>query len=156
MSERNAQKLPQQYSDFIVARVKTLSFLTYVLRGNAERMVQHSDDLSKYCALASPSVSLSDASFRRSVFALLRTCPDDAVAVRRELLLDMRHMLATEPFRRSFVDKVDFFLQTYPDLMVGKGRAATDALRPLAVSTLIDLISHMRYVHAHGFPQPSG
>ncbi|CEP01214.1 hypothetical protein PBRA_001820 [Plasmodiophora brassicae] len=126
VSERNAQKLPQQYSDFIVARVKTLSFLTYVLRGNAERMVQHSDDLSK------------------SVFALLRTCPDDAVAVRRELLLDMRHMLATEPFRRSFVDKVDFFLQTYPDLMVGKGRAATDALRPLAVSTLIDLISHMR------------
>ena len=71
--------------------IQTLSFLTYVLRGFAERLMQHQDILCK------------------AVLQLLLTCPHENVNSRKELLVATRHIIATE-FRKGFFKRVDFFL----------------------------------------------
>jgi transformation/transcription domain-associated protein len=126
--------------------VKTLSFLTYLLRGFAELMRPFEDAIAA------------------AVVGLLRACPGDAVAVRKELLVATRHILATD-FRRGFFKHVDAFLDEA--LLVGATASASsassssssssssfrgpsihsaahDALRPLAYSTLADLVHHVR------------
>jgi len=71
--------------------VKTLSFLTYLLRGFAEMMRPHEADIS------------------RSVIALMRSCPGESAATRKELLVATRHIIATD-FRRGFFEHVDALL----------------------------------------------
>ncbi|CAM9349768.1 unnamed protein product, partial [Discosporangium mesarthrocarpum] len=103
--------------------VKTLSFLTYLLRGFTSLMQPYEKHIAS------------------SVINLLRNCPADAVATRKELLVATRHILATE-FRKGFFSEVDKMLDE--DLLVGPGRQGRDTLRPLAFSTLADLILHVR------------
>jgi len=71
------------YGDFIAAQVKTLSFLTYVLRGFNDRMKEYQDELPK------------------CVISLLRNCPPESVSSRKELLVATRHILATD-YRKGF------------------------------------------------------
>ncbi|CAN0348774.1 unnamed protein product, partial [Ectocarpus sp. 12 AP-2014] len=104
-------------------QVKTLSFLTYLLRGFTPLMQPYEKQISS------------------SVINLLRSCPSDAVATRKELLVATRHILATE-FRKGFYSEVDRMLDE--DLLVGPGRQARDTLRPLAYSTLADLVHHVK------------
>ncbi|CAN0546395.1 unnamed protein product, partial [Ectocarpus sp. 12 AP-2014] len=106
-----------------VGFVKTLSFLTYLLRGFTPLMQPYEKQISS------------------SVINLLRSCPSDAVATRKELLVATRHILATE-FRKGFYSEVDRMLDE--DLLVGPGRQACDTLRPLAYSTLADLVHHVK------------
>lgn len=68
-------------------QVKTLSFLTYLLRGFTPLMQPYEKQISS------------------SVINLLRSCPSDAVATRKELLVATRHILATE-FRKGFYSEV--------------------------------------------------
>lgn len=68
-------------------QVKTLSFLTYLLRGFTPLMQPYEQQISS------------------SVIMLLRSCPADAVATRKELLVATRHILATD-FRRGFFSEV--------------------------------------------------
>ena len=70
---------------------KTLSFLTYLLRGFAELMRPYEDDISK------------------AVIALMTACPGEAVSTRKELLVATRHILATD-FRKGFYQHVDTLL----------------------------------------------
>jgi transformation/transcription domain-associated protein len=133
---------PQKgYKELVGCQVKTLSFLTYLLRGFAELMRPFEDAIAA------------------AVVGLLRACPGDAVAVRKELLVATRHILATD-FRRGFFKHVDAFLDEA--LLVGATASASsasssssphgpsihsaahDALRPLAYSTLADLVHHVR------------
>jgi transformation/transcription domain-associated protein len=79
----NAPLLRTRYSEFVACQVKTLSFLTYLLRGFQDMMRQHEDRIS------------------RSVIDLLKNCPGDAVTTRKELLVATRHILATD-FRKGF------------------------------------------------------
>ena len=51
------------YSDFIAAQVKTLSFLTYVLRGFSNSMVNHQNQLAE------------------SIVELLRNCPGMTIMI---------------------------------------------------------------------------
>ncbi|GAB5370731.1 hypothetical protein AAMO2058_001518200 [Amorphochlora amoebiformis] len=116
------QQHSQLYSDFIAAQVKTLSFLTYVLRGFADRMQPHQDTLSK------------------CVIQLLLNCPTSSINSRKELLVATRHILATN-FRKGFFKKINMMLKE--EVLIGQGRAH-EIVRPLAYSTLADLVHHVR------------
>jgi hypothetical protein len=112
-----------RYREFVACQVKTLSFLTYLLRGFSELMKPYEEAISK------------------AVIALMIACPGDAVATRKELLVATRHILATE-FRRGFYRHVDILLDE--KVLIGLGRPSRDTLRPLAFSTLADLVHHVR------------
>lgn len=110
----------------IAAQVKTLSFLTYLLRGYSNEMAPYSDRIAS------------------SVIYLFKICPRDALSTRKELFVATRHILGTE-FRIGFVRRIDFLLDD--KVMIGTSRPSSNevlALRPLAYSTLADLIHHVR------------
>lgn len=112
-----------RYAEFLACQVKTLSFLTYLLRGFSNVMRTFEESIGS------------------SVIQLLVSCPPEAVTTRKELLVATRHILATD-FRNGFFAHVD----TLSDerVLIGQGRACYQALRPLAYSTLADLIHHVR------------
>lgn len=112
-----------RFTEFLACQVKTLSFLTYLLRGFAEFM-------KPFEGAVSPAV-----------IRLLESCPPEAVSIRKEVMVATRHILATE-FRKAFFADVDKFMSE--DILIGPGRAAQSALRPLAYSTLADLVHHVR------------
>ncbi|CDZ98369.1 Histone acetyltransferase SAGA, TRRAP/TRA1 component, PI-3 kinase superfamily [Phaffia rhodozyma] len=111
------------YQEFIVAQVKTMSFLAYVLRTATEDIRKHAE-------------TMAGASIR-----LLRDCPPEAVASRKELLVATRHILSTD-FRAMFVSQIDVMLDER--VLVGTGITSQEALRPLAYSMLADLVHHVR------------
>lgn len=111
------------YVDFIASQVKTLSFLAYLLRGHAEHVAPYQDNIPKYA------------------IQLLLNCPRESAAIRKELLIATRHILATE-FRAGFFSHIDTLLDE--NVLIGTGRTAHDTLRPLAYSTLVDLVHHVR------------
>ena len=111
------------YTDFIASQVKTLSFLAYVLRGFAEHLQPYKENIPK------------------CVIQLLLNCPNESASVRKELLIATRHILATD-FRVGFVSQIDTLLEE--KVLIGTGRTSYETLRPLAYSTLADLIHHVR------------
>lgn len=100
-----------------------MSFLAYVLRTATEDIRKHAE-------------TMAEASIR-----LLRDCPPEAVASRKELLVATRHILSTD-FRAMFVSQIDIMLDER--VLVGTGITSQEALRPLAYSMLADLVHHVR------------
>ena len=84
-------------------------------------------------------------SIPKCVIQLLFTCPPDAVAIRKDILVATRHILATD-FRVGFFTQIDVLLDD--NVLIGSGysaiRASHETLRPLACSTLADLVHHVR------------
>ena len=122
----NADSIPgfkHIYTDFIATQVKTLSFLAYMLRGFAKHLLNYKDRLPA------------------AVIDLLRRCPPSATAIRKELLIATRHILATD-FRDAFIPHIEEL--TSENLLIGTGRTCYETLRPLAYSTLVDLVHHVR------------
>ncbi|CCF50080.1 hypothetical protein NDA11_006772 [Ustilago hordei] len=111
------------YTDMIVAQVKTMSFLAYVLRGSAPVMRPFAHVL--------PEISVR----------LLTDCPPEASATRKELLVATRHVLSTE-YRAQFVGQIDTLLDER--LLIGTGVTSHETQRPLAISMLADLVHHVR------------
>ncbi|KAF9958937.1 hypothetical protein BGZ72_010618 [Mortierella alpina] len=111
------------YSEFIVAQVKTMSFLAYILRGSANALRPHQNAIPDF------------------VIRLLRDCPPEAAATRKELLVATRHILSID-FRQAFVPKIDILLNE--KVLVGTGVTSHETLRPLAYSMLADLVHHVR------------
>ncbi|KAJ7564762.1 hypothetical protein O6H91_02G032300 [Diphasiastrum complanatum] len=114
--------LKNHFADLKGAQVKTVSFLTYLLKSFADFIRPHEDSISK------------------SIVNLLVTCPD-SVSIRKELLVATRHVIATD-FRRGFFPLIDTLLDER--VLVGTGRACYETLRPLAYSLLAELIHHVR------------
>jgi transformation/transcription domain-associated protein len=102
------KKRPALFADFIAAQVKTLSFLTYVLRGCGEKMQPYQQDLAN------------------AVLHLLTYCPPDAVSSRKELLVATRHILATD-FRKGFYKKIDYLLEE--KTLIGTANTQFEVLR---------------------------
>ncbi|CAO3646140.1 unnamed protein product [Cunninghamella echinulata] len=111
------------YNDFIVAQVKTMSFLAYILRSYTTLLRQYQNQIPDF------------------VLRLLRECPPESSATRKELLVATRHILSTD-FRTSFVPKIDLLLNE--KVLIGTGVTSHDTLRPLAYSMLADLVHHIR------------
>lgn len=119
----DAIKNREMYTEVIKAQVKTMAFLAYVLRGSAENVRNWLDVFPEACV------------------RLLRDCPPEDVATRKELLIATRHMLSSD-FRTAFIPYIDLLLNE--KVLVGSGVTSREALRPLAYSTLADLIHHTR------------
>lgn len=114
--------LKQVFTDMKGAQIKTVSFLTYLLRSFGDLIKPHQHSISK------------------AIIELMISTPDN-VAIRKELLVATRHVLATD-FRRGFFTHIDTLLNE--EILIGKGRACYDTLRPLAYSLLAELIHHVR------------
>ncbi|RKP06666.1 hypothetical protein THASP1DRAFT_18177, partial [Thamnocephalis sphaerospora] len=111
------------YTEFIIAQVKTTSFLAYILRGYAAQLRQY------------------QAVIPEAIIRLLRDCPPEASSTRKELLVATRHILSTD-FRNAFVDHMDILLNE--KVLIGTGVTSYETLRPLAYSMLADLVHHVR------------
>ncbi|KAL0449734.1 UNVERIFIED_CONTAM: Transformation/transcription domain-associated protein [Sesamum latifolium] len=104
------------------AQVKTVSFLTYLLKSFADYIKQHEESICK------------------SIVNLLVTC-SDSVSIRKELLVALKHVLGTD-FKRGLFPLIDTLLDER--VLVGTGRACFEALRPLAYSLLAEIVHHVR------------
>lgn len=79
--------------------------------------------------------------FTLGMIGLLQSCPKEVAHLRKELLIAARHILATE-LRNKFVGSMDKLFDE--DLLLGRGWTTHESLRPLAYSTLADLVHHVR------------
>ncbi|KAJ3577545.1 hypothetical protein NPX13_g3024 [Xylaria arbuscula] len=111
------------FGEFITAQVKTMSFLAYLLR-------QYSSQLADFLP------TLPDI-----VVRLLKDCPREKSAARKELLVAIRHIINFN-FRKIFLPKIDELLDE--KTLIGDGLTVYDTMRPLAYSMLADLIHHVR------------
>ncbi|KAK3867130.1 hypothetical protein Pcinc_027378 [Petrolisthes cinctipes] len=111
------------FVDLIAAQIKTLSFLAYILKIYQDVVAQHSPKLVS------------------GMLTLLALCPNEVAHLRKELLIATKHILALE-LRNRFVPHIDKLFDE--SLLFGRGWTAHETLRPLAYSTLADLVHHVR------------
>ncbi|CAH0549746.1 unnamed protein product, partial [Brassicogethes aeneus] len=111
------------FVDFMGAQIKTLSFLAYIIKLYQEVVQNHS------------------AMMVQGMLGLLTLCPMEVAHLRRELLIAARHILATD-LRNQFVPHMERLFDE--DILLGRGWTTHESLRPLAYSTLADLVHHVR------------
>lgn len=111
------------FGEFITAQVKTMSFLAYLLRVYASQLQDFLTVL--------PDI----------VVRLLKDCPREKSAARKELLVAIRHIINFN-FRKIFLTKIDELLDE--KTLIGDGLTVYETMRPLAYSMLADLIHHVR------------
>lgn len=111
------------YGDFITAQVKTMSFISYILRHFPNYLKDYRPLLPDF------------------IVRLLQDCPCELSPARKELLVATRHMLSVEG-RDAFIPKIDVLLDE--DVLIGRGLTARETLRPLAYSNIADLVHHVR------------
>ncbi|KAL0350433.1 UNVERIFIED_CONTAM: Transformation/transcription domain-associated protein [Sesamum radiatum] len=120
--EKVPSHLKTHFIELKGAQVKTVSFLTYLLKSFADYIKQHEESICK------------------SIVNLLVTC-SDSVSIRKELLVALKHVLGTD-FKRGLFPLIDTLLDER--VLVGTGRACFEALRPLAYSLLAEIVHHVR------------
>ena len=75
------------------------------------------------------------------MLGLLTYCPHEVAHLRKELLIAARHILATD-LRTKFIMHIEQLFEE--NILIGNGWTAFDSLRPLAYSTVADLVHHVR------------
>lgn len=105
------------------AQIKTLSFLAFIVKMYKDTVAKHAPAMVQ------------------GVLGLLTLCPQEVAHLRRELLIATRHILATE-LRVHFVPHMERLFDE--DVLLGRGWTTHESLRPLAYSTLADLVHHVR------------
>ena len=111
------------FGDLITAQVKMMSFLAYLLRVYVQQLHDFLQVL--------PNV----------VVRLLRDCPSEKSATRKELLVAIRHTINFN-FRKIFLSRIDDLLDERT--LLGDGLTVYETMRTLAYSLLADLIHHVR------------
>ncbi|XP_034049033.1 transformation/transcription domain-associated protein isoform X2 [Thalassophryne amazonica] len=111
------------YADFIAAQIKTLSFLAYIIRIYQDLVAKYSQQMVK------------------GMLQLLSNCPSETAHLRKELLIAAKHILTTD-LRNQFIPCMDKLFDE--SILIGYGYTARETLRPLAYSTLADLVHHVR------------
>lgn len=111
--------------ELVAAQAKTLSFLTYLLRGFSADLKPYEDKLAS------------------NVVALMSTCPREFVSTRKELLVATKQFLASD-FRTGFFRHVDSLLDE--KVLMGSHHRYSEqtVLRPLGYAALSDLVQHIR------------
>ncbi|KAH8587649.1 hypothetical protein B0O99DRAFT_733099 [Bisporella sp. PMI_857] len=117
------------FGGFIGTQVKALSLLAYLLRISEEQ-------LTKLTEFNDFLQTLPDI-----VIRLLKDCPREKSAVRKELWIAIRSIVNFN-FRRIFLKQIDELLDER--ILLGDGLTVYEAQRPLAYSMLADLIHHVR------------
>ncbi|CAH1110190.1 unnamed protein product [Psylliodes chrysocephalus] len=124
LKQRQAESFNKEiFVDFMGAQIKTLSFLAYIIKIYQEVVQNHSTMMVQ------------------GMLGLLTLCPMEVAHLRRELLIAARHILATE-LRNKFVPHMERLFDE--DVLLGRGWTTHESLRPLAYSTLADLVHHVR------------
>ncbi|KAL0894581.1 hypothetical protein ABMA27_013148 [Loxostege sticticalis] len=111
------------FVDFMGAQIKTLAFLAYIIRIYQETIANHANLMVK------------------GIIGLLTLCPPEVAHLRKELVIATRHILATD-LRLKFVPYMERLFDE--DVLLGGGWTVHESLRPLAYSTLADLVHHVR------------
>ncbi|GAA5857110.1 hypothetical protein JCM5353_001350, partial [Sporobolomyces roseus] len=111
------------FESMVMAQIKTMSFLAYVHRVS-------NTALSAYLTVL-PEIAIR----------LMKDCPSEAVAMKRDLIIATRHILQSE-LRSAFLSQIDTLLDDY--VLTGNSVTGHENLRPLAYSMLADLIHHCR------------
>ncbi|CAK1549719.1 unnamed protein product [Leptosia nina] len=111
------------FVDFMGAQIKTLAFLAYIIRIYQDTIVNHATMMVK------------------GIIGLLTLCPPEVAHLRKELVIATRHILATD-LRLKFVPYMERLFDE--DVLLGGGWTVHESLRPLAYSTLADLVHHVR------------
>ncbi|WVZ66880.1 hypothetical protein U9M48_016041 [Paspalum notatum var. saurae] len=110
--------LKTPFNDLKGAQVKTLSFLSYLLKSNADYIKSYEESICK------------------SIVNLLVTCPPDS-----ELLVGLKQVLNTE-YKRGLFPLIDTLLDER--VLIGTGRVCIETLRPLAYTLLAELVHYVR------------
>lgn len=113
--------------DLAAAQAKTLSFLTYLLRGFSNDLKPYEDRLAT------------------NVVALMSLCPRDLMSTRKELLVATRHLLNSE-FRTGFFRHVDSLLDEKVLMGSYHRQSEQNLLRPLGYTVLSDYVQHVRTI----------
>ncbi|CAL9045632.1 unnamed protein product [Musa banksii] len=120
--DKVSNNLKTQFVELKGAQVKTLSFLTYLLKSHADYIRPHEESICK------------------SIVNLLVTCPD-SVSIRKEMLIALKHVLNSD-FRRGLFPLIDTLLDER--VLIGTGRVCIETLRPLAYSLLAEMVHYVR------------
>ncbi|KAA8581786.1 hypothetical protein FQN60_003367, partial [Etheostoma spectabile] len=123
VSEQHKLYNKELYADFIAAQIKTLSFLAYIIRIYQDLVGKYSQQMVK------------------GMLQLLTNCPSETAHLRKELLIAAKHILTTD-LRSQFIPCMDKLFDE--SILIGSGYTARETLRPLAYSTLADLVHHVR------------
>nr|CAH7738958.1 unnamed protein product [Callosobruchus chinensis] len=124
LEQRQADTFNKEiFVDFMGAQIKTLSFLAYIIKMYQDVVQTHSTKMVQ------------------GMLGLLTLCPQEVAHLRRELLIAARHILATD-LRNNFVPHMEKLFDE--DVLLGRGWTTHESLRPLAYSTLADLVHHVR------------
>lgn len=117
--------LRDRHLDFMSSQVKTLWFLPFCFSRNlSELIMPHAKHLSS------------------RVMELLMQIPPHAVTIRKQLLHATKQLLTLTFFRSGFISELDRLMTE--DVLLGSGWTAQESLKPLAYSTLADLLHHVR------------
>ncbi|CAL1526412.1 unnamed protein product, partial [Lymnaea stagnalis] len=111
------------FVDFIAAQIKTLSFLAYIIKIYQGAVNNHSQQMVQ------------------GLLGLMALCPQEVAHLRKELLMAARHILSTD-LRNRFVPVIEKLFDE--NTLIGSGWTTYESLRPLAYSTLADLVHHVR------------
>ncbi|KAF4085228.1 hypothetical protein AMELA_G00114400 [Ameiurus melas] len=103
--------------------LQTLSFLAYIIRLYQDLVGKYSQQMVK------------------GMLQLLSNCPPETAHLRKELLIAAKHILTTD-LRSQFIPCMDKLFDE--SILIGSGYTARETLRPLAYSTLADLVHHVR------------
>jgi len=114
--------------ELLSVQVKTLSFVTYLLKGFSDKLKPYEERL---CT---------------SVMNILSMIPRDSLIIRREALVCLGHIFATD-YRKGFFRHVDFLLDER--ILLGssrqqQGESSYIDLRPIAFRALADFLHHLR------------
>lgn len=115
---------PSLYTDLIQAQIRMLSFLAYVMRYAAPEGDATYGERLVSCSLR-----------------IMQDCPTNGVALRKELMVVFRHLLAT-PARRTLLNHVDKLMDER--VLLGNGLATKDLMRPMVYSAVADLIHNIK------------
>ncbi|GAA5967961.1 hypothetical protein JCM21900_003879 [Sporobolomyces salmonicolor] len=111
------------FESMVMAQTKTMSFLAYIHRVS-------NTALSAYLNVL-PEIAVR----------LMKDCPSEAVAMKRDLIIATRHILQSD-LRTAFLSQIDTLLDEH--VLTGNSVTGHENLRPLAYSMLADLIHHCR------------
>lgn len=134
--------------ELVAAQAKTLSFLTFLLRGFVNELKPYEERLAS------------------NVVAIMSTCPRELLSTRKELLVATRHLLHSDHFKNGFFKHVDSLLDE--TILIGWSskhphrhrhlcfhNPEQTVLRPLGYAVLSELVHNARHTSVLGLGQIS-
>ncbi|KAL3316788.1 hypothetical protein Ciccas_004557 [Cichlidogyrus casuarinus] len=112
------------FFEFMAAQTKTVSFLAYTTKNLPDLNEKHTPQLVE------------------GMEKLLINIPPRITNIRKEFFVAARHILSVSEIRPKFLNVLEKFMDER--ILVGSGNVVRDILRPLAFSTMADLIHHIR------------